>query len=104
MIKKLLVGVAGGFALHWTKPAIDSAVVSPGWNAMTRYTVGVVGTYPLARWLHDDDDVSAMRDGARFDASWWLAFLAFGLGVAIAQLAESAYRNQARWGVVEVRD
>lgn len=105
MIAKLIVGCIGGFALHWARHIVDYAVSAPGWNKITHHVVGIVAVYPLARALFGDDDAVRMRDGARFDVSYWLAFFAVGLGVAIAQFVESAWHNRRRqWGTLEVHD
>lgn len=84
----LLMTFIGGLLGHQTKPIVDKAVTSPGWNPITAYTLGVTLTYPFVERLTLSlvTEYAPEVNGARLKpilrAGYFGAFLFFGMGTA----------------------
>jgi len=97
MIAKLTMAFLGGFIAHQTKPVVDRGVVNVGWRRLTEYTIGVVSAYPFVEicsigMLQEFTPELLHAYGRQLRlavrAGYFLAFLAFGCGTALAWLFE----------------
>ena len=78
-----LFGALLGFCLHKTDKYIGD--ISAGWgNNIIRYTVGVIGTYPVFAIFN-----RKFEGNARGFLSYFAAFTSFGAGVVLAWIVET---------------
>jgi hypothetical protein len=83
MIIEILVSVVAGLAAHQTISI--TARMPDGWRNIVEHAIGVTGAYPV--FLLFRRRLGNGRD--RSDAAYWLAFLWFGMGVALGWLVDT---------------
>ena len=73
-----LVSMVVGYASHFGLYDLCNTLPFP---ELSSYAVGVALVYPIAKKRDGDGDT--------FEASFWLSFLGYGLGVLIARIVRS---------------
>lgn len=82
-------GVVVGFLAHQIKPIM--AILPHGPREWLSYTLGVIATWPTAMRIHDQMDRDSSEGGrTRFTLSYFIAFLAVGIGVVLGWIFEIA--------------
>lgn len=77
-----LASIVVGYASHFGLYDLCKRLPFP---ELASYAAGVALVYPIARHRHENGDT--------FEASFWLSFQGYGLGVLIARIVHKTFYN-----------
>lgn len=86
MNREFLLAIIGGFLSHKLQRYID-LIEERGWNRLASYTVGVLLVFPFVFLFHRE--LQDLDDEKRLGASYFGAYLPFGIGVALGWFVDN---------------
>lgn len=87
MIWEILIAAVTGFVTH--QSIAVTARMPDGWRNLTEHAIGVAAAYPLYLLFR-----RRFTNGNGANASYWLAFVFVGMGVALGWLLDTLHGGQ----------